>query len=154
MDQRRTVAAPMTSPNGNTYRPSMFLTLTLPSYGPVNADGTPKHPDRYDYRRAALDAIHFASAVDRFWQNLRRCAGFHLQYFACVEPQRRLALHLHAAVRGVLTASVFRQVVAATYHQVWWPKPDKPVYTGGRLPEWSEHAGDGGGYVARPPANR
>lgn len=144
MDKYRTVAAALTSPNGNTYRPSMFLTVTLPSYGRVNSDGTPKHPNRYDYRRAALDAIHFASAVDRLFQNLRRCAGFNAQYFATVEPQQRLALHLHAAVRGVVTRQVFQQIVAATYHQVWWPKHDEPVYTLTNLPSWSETAG---GYV-------
>jgi integrase len=144
MDKHRTVAAALTSPNGNTYRPSMFLTVTLPSYGPVNADGTPKHPNTYDYRRAALDAMHFASAVDRLFQNLRRCAGFNAQYFATVEPQQRLALHLHAAVRGVVTRQVFQQVVAATYHQVWWPKHDEPVYTLTNLPVWSEAQG---GYV-------
>lgn len=144
MDQRRTVGDSLTSPNGRTYRPSMFLTLTLRSYGPVHSDGTPRNPATYDYARAARDAIHFSAAVDRFWQNMRRCAGFNLQYFSAIEPQRRLALHLHAAVRGVVTASIFRQVVAATYHQVWWPPHDTPVYTGSRFPEWDESAG---GYV-------
>ena len=48
-------------------------------------------PERYDYRRAALDALHFPKLVDRFWQNLRRCAGYQVQYFATIEPQRRLA---------------------------------------------------------------
>jgi hypothetical protein len=31
--------------------------------------------------------------------------------------------------------AVIRQVVAATYHQVWWPRHDEPVYTD-RLPAW------------------
>jgi len=30
------------APNGRTYRPSTFVTLTLPSYGPVRADGAPR----------------------------------------------------------------------------------------------------------------
>src|SRR5262245_6778316 len=47
------------APDGKTYRPSMFLTLTLGSYGRVRADGTPVDPARYDYRAAALDALHF-----------------------------------------------------------------------------------------------
>ena len=46
------------------------------------------------------DALHFPKLVDRFWQNLRRCAGYQVQYFATIEPQRRLAPHLHAAIRG------------------------------------------------------
>ena len=88
----------------------MFLTLTLPSYGTVH-DGVPVDPDRYDYRRAALDALHFPKLVDRFWQNLRRCAGYKVQYFAAVEPQHRLAPHLHAAVRGAIPRATIRQVV-------------------------------------------
>ncbi len=44
----------------------MFLTLTLGSYGPVTASGSPAHPGSYDYRRAALDALHFPKLVDRF----------------------------------------------------------------------------------------
>ena len=96
------------TPEGREYRPSMFLTLTLPSYGKVRT-GVPVDPARYDYRRAALDALHFAKLVDRFWQNLRRCAGYKVQYFAAVEPQNRLAPHLHAAIRGAIPREVIRQ---------------------------------------------
>ena len=93
-------------PTARTYRPSMFLTLTLPSYGPiVPGTGTPAAPGSYDYRRAALDALHFPKLVDRFWQNLRRRAGYQVQYFAAVEPQKRLAPHLHAAIRGAIPQS-------------------------------------------------
>jgi hypothetical protein len=134
-----TIGRAFTTPDGKTYRPSMFLTLTLPSYGRVREDGTPVDPDTYDYHRAALDALHFPRLVDRFWQNLRRCAGYHAQYFACVEAQRRLAPHLHAAVRGVIPRAVVKQVAAATYHQLWWPQLSDPVYTGSRLPVWDEH---------------
>jgi hypothetical protein len=125
---------------GKTYRPSMFLTFTLPSYGPVRPDGTPVDSDRYDYRRAALDALHFAKLEDRFWQNLRRCAGYKVQYFAAVEAQRRLAPHLHAAVRGVIPRQIVRQVLAGTYHQLWWPPCDEPVYTDDQLPVWEPDA--------------
>jgi hypothetical protein len=58
------------------HRPSMFLTLTLDSYGRVDADGAAVDPDRYDYRRATRDAIHFPALLDRFWQNTRRCVGW------------------------------------------------------------------------------
>ena len=112
----------------------MFLTLTLPSYGKVR-DGVPVDPDRYDYRRAALDALHFPKLVDRFWQNLRRCAGYKVQYFAAVEPQHRLAPHLHAAVRGAIPRATIRQVAQATYAQVWWPSFDQAVYVH-RTPVW------------------
>lgn len=118
------------------YRPSMFVTLTCNSYGRVHQDGTPVDPDSYDYRRAARDAVHFASLIDRWWQNLRRVVGWDVQYFATVEPQRRAAPHLHTALRGSIPHEVIRQVTAATYHQVWWPAHDQLVYSEGRLPVW------------------
>ncbi|AHH94893.1 hypothetical protein KALB_1521 [Kutzneria albida DSM 43870] len=119
------------------FRPSMFVTLTLDSYGRVRTDGTPVDFASYDYRRAARDAVHFASLVDRWWQNLRRVVGFDVQYFATVEPQRRVAPHLHAAVRGSIPHEVLRQVTAATYLQVWWPEHNELVYLpDGPLPVW------------------
>jgi hypothetical protein len=69
------------------YRPSTFLTLTLDSYGRVDNEGAAADPERYDYRQAARDAIHFPALVDRFWQNTRRCVGWDVQYFGTVEPQ-------------------------------------------------------------------
>ena len=124
------------TPDGKEYRPSMFLTLTLPSYGAdPTGTGCRSTRARYDYRRAALDALHFPKLVDRFWQNLRRCAGYKVQYFAAIEPQRRLAPHLHAAIRGVIPRAVLRQVIEATYLQVWWPPLDQPVYVH-RQPVW------------------
>src|SRR5690606_32685702 len=73
-------------------------------------------------------------------QNLRRCAGYQVQYFASVEAQRRLAPHLHAAIRGTIPRRIVREVRAATYHQVWWPPHDTPVYAE-RLPVWTDEAG-------------
>jgi hypothetical protein len=133
----RTIGRVFTAPDGKTHRPSMFVTLTLGSYGRVTAEGVPVDPERYDYRRAALDALHFPKLVDRFWQNLRRCAGYEVQYFATIEPQRRLAPHVHAAIRGAIPRQILRAVRAATYHQVWWPPHDEPVYVD-RLPIWTE----------------
>ncbi|APU12431.1 replication initiator [Actinoalloteichus fjordicus] len=118
------------------FRPSMFLTLTLDTYGRVRKDGTPVDFATYDYRRAARDVVHFAALVDRWWQNLRRCVGWDVQYFATVEPQKRGAPHLHAALRGTIPHSVVKDVTAATYHQVWWPNHDQLVYDGDRLPVW------------------
>ena len=133
--ENRTIGRTFVGNNGRVYRPSMFLTLTLDSYGPVTSTGAPRNPDSYDYRRAALDALHFAKLVDRFWQNLRRCAGYKVQYFAAVEPQRRLAPHLHAAIRGAIPNALLKQVIRATYVQLWWPSFDQAVYVD-RLPVW------------------
>ncbi|MEV4756006.1 replication initiator [Micromonospora sp. NPDC049559] len=144
---------------GKTYRPSMLVTLTLGSHGPVHSHlrrgayiapcecgqrhgphddvlGTPVDPSSYDYRRAALDAIHFARVLDRWWQNLRRAAGWNVQYAGAVELQRRLAPHAHFAIRGTLPRRLLKQVAVATYHQVWWPAFDEPTYTVDKPPVW------------------
>jgi Replication initiator protein, pSAM2 len=132
----RTVGRVFTTADGKQYRPSMFLTATLPSYGAVLADGAPRNPAHCDYRRAALDALHFSKLCGRLWANLRRCAGFNVQYFSAIEAQHRLAPHLHAAIRGAIPRAILRQVVEATYYTLWWPPFDEPVYVG-RAPVWT-----------------
>ena len=117
----RTVGKTYTAPDGKTFRPSLFVTLTCPSYGRVGEDGAPADPGTYDYDRAARDALAFAALFDRFIQNLRRYLGYDVQYFAAIEPQRRLAPHVHIAIRGTVARAELRRVLAATYHQVWWP---------------------------------
>jgi len=138
----RTTGKVYTSPDGKTYRPSMFLTLTLDSYGKVTEDGTPASPEAYDYQRAARDALHFAALFDRFIQNLRRYLGYDVQYFAAIESQRRLAPHAHIALRGTVSRADLRQVIAATYHQVWWPSTDEVRFDGDHLPVWHEATGN------------
>lgn len=142
----------------------MLITLTLGSYGDVHGGtkirrgrlepcqcgtlhgqsdpllGTPIDPGTYNYRQAALDAVFFAATLDRFWQNLRRAAGLKLQYAGAVEMQKRLAPHAHYAMRGTLPKALLRQVAEATYHQVWWPQFDQPVYTVSRPPVWNPDA--------------
>ena len=146
----RTIGQTWTGNNGQTYRPSMFVTLTLPSYGKVHRNGAPVNPGTYDYRRAALDALHLPKAFDRWMTCLRRGAGYKVQYFAAIETQRRLAGHLHLAIRGAIPRQTIRQVTAASYVQVWWPAhEDSDVrYPGdgprdteaGLLPTWDgEH---------------
>jgi len=156
----RTLGRVYTAPDGATYQPSMWLTLTLDSYGPVHgirrssggkpipcackrihADddpliGTPVDQASYDYRRAAWDAVHFPRLLDRFWQNLRRAEGWNVQYAGCVEPQRRLAPHAHFAIRGTIPRTTLTTVAAATYHQVWWPPADTPAYDPATPPRW------------------
>jgi Replication initiator protein, pSAM2 len=112
--------------------------LTCPSYGRIGDDGTPANPASYDYQRAARDALHFAALFDRFTQNLRRVLGYDVQYFATIEPQRRLAPHVHVAMRGTISRAELRQLIAATYHQVWWPSTDAVRFEGDYLPVWYE----------------
>jgi hypothetical protein len=137
----RTTGKVFTAPDGKSYLPSMFLTLTLDSYGKVGPDATPVNPCAYDYRRAARDAIHFPALLDRLIQNLRRYLGYDVQYFATIEPQRRLAPHAHIAVRGAIARADLRAVIAATYHQVWWPSDMTVRYDSDNLPVWHEAGG-------------
>jgi hypothetical protein len=137
-----TIGRAYTAPDGTTFRPSMFLTLTCPSYGRVQEDGTPADPAAYDYQRAARDALSFAALFDRFIQNLRRFAGYDVQYFAAIEPQRRLAPHVHVAIRGTISRAELRHVLAATYHQVWWPPTTQVKYGDAELPIWHEPSGN------------
>lgn len=132
------------------YLSSMFVTLTMPSYGRINqdgstddkgkpcSDGSPVNPSTYDYQRQARDAVFFSKLVDRWIQNLRRAVGWDVQYFAVVEPQKRGAPHLHILIRGAISRELLKQVTAATYHQVWWPRFDAEnrVYGGDYQPVW------------------
>ncbi len=136
----RTVGKTYMAPDGKTFRPSLFVTLTCPSYGRVREDGTPADPAAYGYEQAARDALHFAALFDRFVQNLRRFLGYDVQYFAAVEPQRRLAPHIHLAIRGTVSRIELRRVLAATYHQVWWPDTSVVRFEDGALPVWDDHA--------------
>jgi hypothetical protein len=157
VDRGRTVGRAFKALDGTLHRPSMLVTLTLGSYGAVHSArrpgrpacdcgvlhhpddptvGTPLNLDTYDYRRAALDAIHGAKVIDRFWQNLRRATGVNVQYAGSVELQRRLAPHWHFAVRGTFPRRLIQQVAAATYHQVWWPTHDTPIYRPDAAPIW------------------
>jgi hypothetical protein len=84
--------------------------------------------------------VHFARLLDRYWQNLRRCVGWNVQYAGCVEPQKRLAPHAHFAIRGTIARTTLERVAAATYHQVWWPSVEVQRYTPDQPPAWDEQA--------------
>jgi len=142
--QARTIGRTFTAPNGKVFRPSIFLTVTCRSYGRVDKEGVPIDMDAYDYRSAARDAIHYPKLVDRLWQNMRRVVGYDVQYMGTLEPQRRLAPHLHALLRGTISRADLRRIVAATYHQVWWPSTEHVRYRSRRLPAWD---GDIDAYV-------
>ena len=55
----------------------------------------------------------------------------------------------HAALRGSIPRTLMRQVLAGTYHQLWWPAHDVPVYVEpGELPVWVEDVDGAGRYIA------
>lgn len=144
--QARTVGELYVGRDGREHRPSTSMTVTLRSYGRVRrSDSMPVDFTTYDYQTAALDAVHFPALLDRFWQNLRRAVGWNVQYFGCVEPQKRLAPHAHFAARGTFPRATFKAVVAGTYHNVWQPSTDVVVFPeDGPQPEWLDAEDNGG----------
>ena len=42
------------------------------------------------------------------------------------------------AIRGTVSRRELREVIAATYHQVWWPSTATVRFDGDRLPVWDE----------------
>ena len=70
-----------------------------------------------------------------------RFLGYDLQYFAAIEPQRRLAPHVHIAIRGTVSRTEPRHVLAATYHQVWWPPTSTIRHDNTNLPVWHDATG-------------
>jgi hypothetical protein len=46
------------------------------------------------------------------------------------------------AMRGTVSRADLRQVIAATYHQLWWPSTDTIRYDGDQLPVWHEASGN------------
>ena len=48
---------------------------------------------------------------------------------------------MHIAFRGAISRTDLRKVIAATYHQVWWPTPTRSASSQDQLPEWHEATG-------------
>jgi hypothetical protein len=48
---------------------------------------------------------------------------------------------VHVAVRGTLSRTELPQIIAAPYHQVWWPSTDVVRFDGDYLPVWYEAHG-------------
>ena len=45
-------------------------------------------------------------------------------------------------MRGTVARAEIRRVLAATYHQVWWPDTSTVKYDGDELPVWDEGTGN------------
>ena len=106
---------------------------------------------------AGGDVLH--QLFDRWVQNLRRCAGFVVQYFGAIEPQRRLAPHIHLAIRGAIPRHVSGRSPTpltcscggppstspstSTPSPVWDPDAHyRDPDTGDALPTWEEALDD------------
>ena len=134
------------------YRPSTFLTLTLDSYGRVDSHGAAVDPERYDYRRAARDAIHFPALVDRFWQNTRRCVGWDVQYFGtCTQMVGQYLAELgrkkYQDIARALKVPLERVQAAAQFIATLQPRPGSSF----QLRRQAEHRAGG---VARAEERR
>ncbi len=135
----RTIGRVFTAPDGKTYRPSMFVTVTLPSYGRVTAEGVPVNPATYDYRRAALGRVALPEAGGPVLAEpapLRRLPGPVLRCRRGPTPPSPPLARRHPGHQSLAASSA--AVRAATYHQVWWPAHDSAVYEGRRLPIWTD----------------
>ena len=64
-----------------------------------------------------------------------------MQYFAAVEPQRRIDPHIHIDIRGTIARAELRKLLAATYHQIWWPDQPVKYRDGDELPVWHHQSG-------------
>jgi hypothetical protein len=104
--------------DGRRFRPSLFLTLTLPSYGPMDGRGAADRSRQLRLPAGRPGRHPLGKLTDRFMQNLCRAVGWNVQYFTAVEAQHRGVPHLHAAIRGTTPRKLLRQVAAATYHQM------------------------------------
>ena len=131
---KTTVGRAFTSPDGQVFRPSLFVTVTLDSYGRVLADGSPINPAEYDYKRAAKDAIHFSKAIDRLVQK------------TCGELQAFRFNTLALLNRNDAWPCTFTWPFAAPFHARkssrsstppttrWWPSTEQIEYPNDRLP--------------------
>ncbi len=142
------------------YRPSMFITLTLDSYGKINrdgatnadgkpcSDGSAADPDSYDYLDAPPGHRVLAPAAVRpgsYTTTAARSgrATFILRHVDSTEGAR--APHFsHGCARNRPRALILQIGASATYLQVWWPHlhPDNEQYTDGTMPVWDYTAGD------------
>src|SRR5690606_17375622 len=83
--EARTLGRVYTAPDGRTYRPSLFITLTLPSYGRVN-NGVPVDPDSYDY----AGRLGTRCTSPSWWiGSCRTCAGWRAMTCSTSPPSNR-----------------------------------------------------------------
>ena len=125
----RTVGRTFTAADGKEYRPSMFLTLTLPSYGRSGrAAGS-----RSTRARMTTGGPRWMRCTSRSWStgSGRTCAGAPATRCSTSPPSNPSAGSPRTCTPRSAASSpgrCSRQVIEATYVQVWWPPHDQPVY--------------------------
>ncbi|MBT8226068.1 MAG: hypothetical protein HKP61_13860 [Dactylosporangium sp.] len=48
--------------------------------------------------------------------------------------------HAHFAIRGTIPRTILKQVIAATYRQIWWPATNTIAYPNHHQPVWDDQA--------------
>ena len=126
----RTVGKTYTTPDGKVFRPSMFLTLTCPSYGRVTARRHPGRPGQLRLRGGPRGTRCTSPRCST--GSGRTCAAPSATTSSTSPPSNPNAVsrpHVHFAIRGTVPRTELREVIAATYHQVWWPPPTRSAST-------------------------
>ena len=111
----RTIGKTYTAPDGKTFRPSLFVTLTCPSYGRVGDDGAPASPA--PTTMTARPTMPWPSPRCSTGSS-RTCAATSATTCSTSPPSSRNdgSPHVHIAMRGTIARTEIRRVLAATYH--------------------------------------
>ena len=122
----RTIGQTLTAPDGTVYRPSMFLTLTLPSYGPIiSGTGTPGSP-----ARTTIGARRWTHCISRSWstgsgRTSAVAAGYRVQYFAALEPLKDSPPICMPRSAALPIERPWARSSKPSTSRLWWP-PHKP----------------------------
>ena len=138
----RTVGKTYTAPDGKTFRPSLFVTLTCPSYGRVCEDGAPADPDTYDYTpgrpgRAALRrAVRPVHPEPAPVLSAMTCSTSPPSNPRGGSPRTSTS---RSAAPSPAPSSARSSPPPTT--RSGGPPPQTVKYDGGHLPVWDEHTG-------------
>ncbi len=135
----RTVGKTYTTPDGKQFRPSLFVTLTCPSYGRVSERRHPGRPGQLRLRSGR----HGTRCTSRPCStgSSRTCAASSATTCSTSPPSNRNGGSPRTSIWRCAAPSPardLRRVLAATYHQVWWPDTSVVRFDGDELPVWDE----------------
>ena len=134
----RTIGRVFTAPDGKTYRPSMFVTLTLRV---LRAGDAPRACPSTRTATTTGGRRSTRCTSRSWWTGSGRTCGAAPATRSSTSPPSSPSVAWRRTCTprsgGRSLGRSLRQVRAATYHQVWWPPHDEPVYVD-RLPVWTE----------------